>query len=347
MRELIFEKSVAGRRGVRLPKSDVPEAPALAPELRRAAPAELPEVSELDAVRHFTRLSQLNFSVDTHFYPLGSCTMKYNPRLCEHVARLEGFTGLHPLLPQLRGGGLLTQGALAVLFECEQLLCRITGMARFTLQPLAGAHGELTGIMIMAAFHRARGKKRSKVLVPDSSHGTNPRERGDRRLPGRLGPVGPQRPRGPGRAQATARRRDRRPDDDLPEHARPLRGTGRRDRALRARGRRLMLLRRREPQRDRRQVPAGRSRVRHRPPEPAQDLRHAARLGRTGRRAGRRRPRRWRNSCRSRSSSSARTAPSRSITTGPIPSATLRRSTGTSASSCARTRTSSRSAAKG
>jgi len=172
--KLIFEQSVAGRRGVRLPKSDVPEAPALAPELRRAAPAELPEVSELDAVRHFTRLSQLNFSVDTHFYPLGSCTMKYNPRLCEHVARLEGFTGLHPLLPQLRGGGLLTQGALAVLFECEQLLCRITGMARFTLQPLAGAHGELTGIMIMAAFHRARGKKRSKVLVPDSSHGTNP-----------------------------------------------------------------------------------------------------------------------------------------------------------------------------
>ncbi len=171
---LIFEKSVPGRRGVRLPKSDVPEAPALPPGLRRAAPAELPEVSELDAVRHFTRLSQLNFSVDTHFYPLGSCTMKYNPKLCEQVARLEGFAGLHPLLPQLRGGGLLTQGALAVLFECEQLLCRITGMARFTLQPLAGAHGELTGIMIMAAFHRARGKKKSKVLVPDSSHGTNP-----------------------------------------------------------------------------------------------------------------------------------------------------------------------------
>jgi len=172
--KLIFDQSVPGRRGVRLPKSDVPDAPPLAPELRRAAPAELPEVSELDAVRHFTRLSQLNFSVDTHFYPLGSCTMKYNPKLCEQVARLEGFTGLHPLLPQLRGGGLLTQGALAVLFECEQLLCRITGMNRFTLQPLAGAHGELTGIMIMAAYHRARGKKRSKVLVPDSSHGTNP-----------------------------------------------------------------------------------------------------------------------------------------------------------------------------
>ena len=174
MRSLIFDKSVPGRRGVRLPKSDVPAASPLAPEFRRAAPAELPEVSELDAVRHFTRLSQLNFSVDTHFYPLGSCTMKYNPKLCEQVARLEGFTGLHPLLPQLRGGGQLTQGALAVLCECEQLLCRITGMSRFTLQPLAGAHGELTGIMIMAACHRARGKKRSKVLVPDSSHGTNP-----------------------------------------------------------------------------------------------------------------------------------------------------------------------------
>ncbi len=172
--KLIFDRSVPGRRGVRLPRHDVPDEPEPEPELCRAAPADLPEVSELDAVRHFTRLSQLNFSIDTHFYPLGACTMKYNPKLGELVARLEGFARLHPLLPQLRGGGLLTQGALAVLYECEQFLREITGMAKFTMQPLAGAHGELTGIMIMAAYHRELGKKRSKVLVPDSSHGTNP-----------------------------------------------------------------------------------------------------------------------------------------------------------------------------
>ena len=172
--KLIFDESAPGRRGVRLPARDVPEKAALDLKLRRGAPAELPEVSELDAVRHFTRLSQLNFSVDTHFYPLGSCTMKYNPRFTELIARLEGFANLHPLLPQLRGGGLLTQGALAVLYECEQLLREITGMAAFTMQPLAGAHGELTGIMIMAAHHRKVGNKKTKVLVPDSAHGTNP-----------------------------------------------------------------------------------------------------------------------------------------------------------------------------
>ena len=171
---LIFDKGSPGRRGVRLPAHDVPVQPTLDAALCRASPAALPEVSELEAVRHFTRLSQRNFSVDTHFYPLGSCTMKYNPRLGERIARLEGFANLHPLLPQLRGGGLLTQGALAVLYECEQLLKEITGMAAFTMQPLAGAHGELTGIMIMAAYHRKCGNAKTKVLVPDSAHGTNP-----------------------------------------------------------------------------------------------------------------------------------------------------------------------------
>jgi glycine dehydrogenase subunit 2 len=172
--KLLFNKSVPGRRGVRLPRHDVPPAPSLAPEYCRAEPAALPEVSELDVMRHFTRLSQVNFGVDTHFYPLGSCTMKYNPKFSERVARMKGFAEVHPLLPQLRGGGLLTQGALAVLFECEKLLREITGMAHFTMQPLAGAHGELTGIMMMAAYHRQQGRKRSKVLIPDSSHGTNP-----------------------------------------------------------------------------------------------------------------------------------------------------------------------------
>lgn len=172
--KLIFDQSVPGRRGVKLPRHDVPTAPDLDAKYLRSAPPELPEVSELDAVRHFTRLSHCNFSVDTHFYPLGSCTMKYNPRLGEQVARLDGFAALHPLLPQLRGGGLLTQGALEVLFECEKQLCAITGMARFTMQPLAGAHGELAGIMIMAAHHARNGHRKKRVLVPDSAHGTNP-----------------------------------------------------------------------------------------------------------------------------------------------------------------------------
>ena len=172
--KLLLDKSVPDRRGVRLPQCDVPAVEALPKEYCRAEAPSLPEVSELDAIRHFTRLSQLNFGVDTHFYPLGSCTMKYNPKVCETVARMTGFADTHPLLPQLRGGGLLTQGALAVLCECEKLLCDITGMAQFTMQPLAGAHGELTGIMMMAAYHQKQGRKRSKVLIPDSSHGTNP-----------------------------------------------------------------------------------------------------------------------------------------------------------------------------
>ena len=171
--QLIFEKSAPGRRAVRLPQLDVPE-PEIPQRLRRATPADLPEVSELQAVRHFTQLSRRNFSVDTNFYPLGSCTMKYNPRLGEVAARFWGFANLHPLLPQLRMGGMLTQGALEVLHEMDRLLSEITGMAAFTMQPMAGAHGELTGMMIIAAYHRARGNKKSIVLCPDSSHGTNP-----------------------------------------------------------------------------------------------------------------------------------------------------------------------------
>ncbi len=171
--QLIFEKSRPGRRAVRLPEPDVPE-PEIPQHLRRAAPAELPEVSELQAIRHFTQLSRRNFSVDTNFYPLGSCTMKYNPRLGEKAARLDGFASLHPLLPQLQLGGMLTQGALQVLHEMDGLLSEITGMAQFTLQPLAGAHGELTGMMIIAAYHHDVGHKKTKILCPDSAHGTNP-----------------------------------------------------------------------------------------------------------------------------------------------------------------------------
>ena len=131
-------------------------------------------MSELDVVRHFTQLSQHNFSVDTNFYPLGSCTMKYNPRLTEKAASLDGFISGHPLLTQLNGNGTLTQGALEALWHTEQLLCELTGMDAYTTQPMAGAHGELTGLLLIAAYHRARNDKRTKVLVPDSAHGTNP-----------------------------------------------------------------------------------------------------------------------------------------------------------------------------
>ncbi|MBF0593825.1 MAG: aminomethyl-transferring glycine dehydrogenase subunit GcvPB [Candidatus Omnitrophica bacterium] len=173
--KLIFEQSVAGRRGVKLPVSDVPAKSALPQQYLRVKPAQLPEVSELDVVRHFTRLSQRNFSVDANFYPLGSCTMKYNPKFTEKVAGMSGFADLHPLLPQLKGGEKYAQGALEVLFECERWLCEITGMKAYTMQPLAGAHGELTGIMLMAAYHKAKGNKNKKyVIVPDSAHGTNP-----------------------------------------------------------------------------------------------------------------------------------------------------------------------------
>jgi glycine dehydrogenase subunit 2 len=171
---LVFEKSVAGRRGVRTTRSDVATTINIKREFLRDKPAEIPELSELDVVRHFTQLSRCNFGVDTNFYPLGSCTMKYNPKVAERIATYPGFAHLHPLLPQLRGGGMLTQGALAVLYEMDMLLREITGMAGFTMQPMAGAHGELTGIMIMAAYHRDKGNKKTTVLIPDSAHGTNP-----------------------------------------------------------------------------------------------------------------------------------------------------------------------------
>jgi glycine dehydrogenase subunit 2 len=171
---LIFEKTVPGRIGVEPPRSDVPTTINIKPELLRDKKAELPELTELDVVRHFTELSRRNFGVDTNFYPLGSCTMKYNPKVCERAAANTGFADLHPLLPQLRLGGMLTQGALQVIYETDMLLREITGMSAFTLQPMAGAHGELTGIMIIAAYHRDKGSKKTTILIPDSAHGTNP-----------------------------------------------------------------------------------------------------------------------------------------------------------------------------
>ncbi len=173
---LIFERSATGRRGYRLPASDVPPADPqrdLPAEALRAAAPRLPEVAEREVVRHYTRLSQQNFSADTHFYPLGSCTMKYNPKVNERVAALPGFASVHPLQPVAQ-----VQGMLQLLDELERLLCAITGMDAVSLQPAAGAQGELTGLKIIAAFHARRGRTRSTILIPDSAHGTNPASAG-------------------------------------------------------------------------------------------------------------------------------------------------------------------------
>ena len=170
----VFKQSVKGREGV-WPTQEMSAALDFIPaEMRREKTAGLPELSELDVVRHFTRLSQRNYGVDGNFYPLGSCTMKYNPKFTEVVGAMPGFTRLHPVLPQLKGAGGLCQGALEVMYETERLLCEVTGMNAFTLHPMAGAHGELTGVMLIAAYHRDRGNKKTKIICPDSAHGTNP-----------------------------------------------------------------------------------------------------------------------------------------------------------------------------
>ncbi|HOW34801.1 MAG TPA: aminomethyl-transferring glycine dehydrogenase subunit GcvPB [Candidatus Omnitrophota bacterium] len=172
--QLIFEQSVPGRQGFKMPVSDVPAKTQIADRYRRIKECAWPQVSELEVVRHFTKLSQLNFSVDSIFYPLGSCTMKYNPKFTEAVARLPGFADLHPLLAQLSDGESLAQGALKVLYDMDRFLSEITGMDDFTMQPLAGAHGELTGVMLIAAYHKAKGNKKKYIIIPDSAHGTNP-----------------------------------------------------------------------------------------------------------------------------------------------------------------------------
>jgi len=170
---LIFEKSVRGARGVTLPPLDVPPRPineVIPQHLLRKTPLMLPELPEPEITRHFTLLSQENVGVDTHFYPLGSCTMKYNPKVNETVAGLEGFVEAHPYLPEEAA-----QGALALMWRLQECLAEIAGMKAVSLQPAAGAHGELTGIMLIRAYHIDHGdKKRRKILIPDSAHGTNP-----------------------------------------------------------------------------------------------------------------------------------------------------------------------------
>ncbi|MCI1776056.1 aminomethyl-transferring glycine dehydrogenase subunit GcvPB [Paenibacillus lautus] len=169
---LIFELSKPGRVAYSLPECDVPETDAASfiPEsLLRSKPAELPEVYEVDVIRHYTELSRRNFGIDNGFYPLGSCTMKYNPKINEDVARFAGFAKIHPYQPEES-----IQGALELLYTLQNDLAALTGMDQVTLQPAAGAHGEWTGLMLIRAYHESRGEKRTKVIVPDSSHGTNP-----------------------------------------------------------------------------------------------------------------------------------------------------------------------------
>ena len=164
---LLWEKGKSGRCGFSLPQRDVANY-RLNQDLLGEGP-DFPDVSELDVVRHYTRLSSWNFSVDTGMYPLGSCTMKYNPKTNEKQAARPGFAVAHPLLPSN-----LSQGALKLMYELEKFLVEITGLDAVTLQPAAGAHGELTGMLIFHSYHKSKGAPRSKILVPDTAHGTNP-----------------------------------------------------------------------------------------------------------------------------------------------------------------------------
>src|SRR6266566_3777276 len=170
---LIFEKGAPGRRAATMTAMDVPteSLESMIPAgMLRKEPAPLPEVSEIEIVRHYTHLSQRNFGVDTGFYPLGSCTMKYNPKINEDMAVLPGFARIHPLQPDSA-----SQGTIQLIYELEQYLSEISGMARVTLQPSAGAHGELTGLMLIKAYHESNDQgHRNLVLIPDNAHGTNP-----------------------------------------------------------------------------------------------------------------------------------------------------------------------------
>jgi glycine dehydrogenase subunit 2 len=169
--DLIFEKSRPGRVAASVPKSDVPEVAmeSIIDKSLLNEEVDLPEVAEVDLIRHYTQLSKRNFGVDVGFYPLGSCTMKYNPKVNEEAAKLPGYTALHPYAPVQ-----FSQGSLQLMYELRQYLSEIFGMADFALQPAAGAHGELTGIMVIKKFFEKKGEKRTQILIPDAAHGTNP-----------------------------------------------------------------------------------------------------------------------------------------------------------------------------
>src|SRR6202021_3951073 len=169
--DLIFEKSSPGKKAYRLAELDVPEvdAVALLGDTVRTDLGVMPELSEIEIIRHFTRLSTWNYAIDLGMYPLGSCTMKYNPRVNEFVSRIEGLAEAHPYRPES-----LAQGALEIIDLLQKCLIEITGMDTITLQPARGAHGGCTGILLIRAWHESQGNARRKVLIPDSAHGTNP-----------------------------------------------------------------------------------------------------------------------------------------------------------------------------
>src|ERR1039458_10192800 len=168
---LIFEKSSPGKAAWKLPPLDVPEVDTaeLLGKAERKDLGNMPEVSEIEIIRHFTRLSTWNYAIDLGMYPLGSCTMKYNPRVNEVVSRIEGIADAHPYRPES-----LAQGCLQIMKLLSDCLLEITGMDAITLQPAAGAHGEFTGILLVRAYHQSKGNARKKILIPDSAHGTNP-----------------------------------------------------------------------------------------------------------------------------------------------------------------------------
>src|SRR3954465_9800694 len=168
---VIFEKSSPGKAAWKLPPLDVPDVDTteLLGDAAREDLGNMPEVSEIEIIRHFPRLSTWNYAIDLGMYPLGSCTMKYNPRVNEAVARVEGIANGHPYQPEK-----ISQGALRILKTLSECLIEITGMDAITLQPAAGAHGEMTGLLMVRAYHESKGNPRKKILIPDSAHGTNP-----------------------------------------------------------------------------------------------------------------------------------------------------------------------------
>ena len=253
-------------------------------ELRRKRPPRLPELPEVEIVRHFTELTTRNFGIDTGFYPLGSCTMKYNPRVNERVAALPGFRDLHPL--QDEDG---SQGALELMLELQEILAEITGLDAVSLQPAAGSQGELTGLMLMRAYFadRGEGERRRKIVVADTAHGTNPAS---------VTMAGYELVKVDTDARGNIDLDDLRAKVDEETaglmlrtvHPRPLRRAHRGDRADLPRDRRAPLLRRREPERRLRDLEARRHGLRHRPHQPAQDVFAAAWWRWTGRRPDRR-----------------------------------------------------------
>ena len=289
----LFERSHPGRGGGKIPHPPPDALDRVPAAARRATPPALPELNEPEVVRHYVNLSQLNYAVDTGFYPLGSCTMKFNPKLNEWAARLPGFAGLHPMAPDA-----VAQGTLQLLFELEAILAEISGMAAVTLQPAAGAHGELTGILMIRAYHRSRGDhERTEVLVPDSSHGTNP---ATATMAGFRTITIPSAADGGvdvDAFRAALGPADGGDHDHQPVDPRAVRAADRRPARGDPRGGRAGLHGRREPERDPRPVQAGRGRLRRDALQHPQDVQHAARRRRSRRGPGRRPAPTWSRSC--------------------------------------------------